>query len=537
MKTYTALGALWVAFCGSAEAQCPLPAGTTFSPAGGGNAVDVSRDTAVVGAPEATSKGEAYIHERDRGGPGAWGRVAVLVASNGTTSAEFGFSVALDGDRAVVGAPSQGNQVLGAAYVFERDAGGPDQWGEVAVIDPNFSESFGYSVALWGDTVLVGAPDAGFLPAGAAYIFERTSGGRWTPTIRFLAPVPGLFDSFGFDVALHEDTAAVSEPQDGKGWFPGSVFLFERDEGGAGSWGKVQRIRASDKGDGDWFGQSIDLVDDTIVVGALRHDHGGLESSGAAYVYERDLGGPDNWGERVELVPAGLAAGDSFGLSVAHDGDAVLVGEDAPSSTRAVHLFERHAGGPDVWRETGSLPGGGAFGQGLTLEATTALVGNPALGETYAYELALTQAFTSYCTAGTSASGCRPALSACGVSSTTASAGFQLQAGGVEGAQEAIFFFGSSTRLAAPWGNGTSFLCIAPPVSRGGLMQSSGTTGSCDGSFSLELNARWCPTCPKSHQNPGAGAVVQAQLWYRDPWNTSNRTTSLSDAIEFTVGP
>ena len=64
-----------------------------------------------------------------------------------------------------------------------------------------------------------------------------------------------------------------------------------------------------------------------------------------------------------------------------------------------------------------------------------------------------------------------------------------------------------------------------------------GTAGLCDGSFSQDLNALWCATCPKPAKNPGAGAVVQAQLWYRDPLNTSNRTTSLSDAIEFLVNP
>ena len=72
---------------------------------------------------------------------------------------------------------------------------------------------------------------------------------------------------------------------------------------------------------------------------------------------------------------------------------------------------------------------------------------------------------------------------------------------------------------------------------RGGLLSGSGTNGVCDGFFSQDLNARWCPVCPKPLQNPGAGAVVQAQLWYRDPFNTSNQTTSLSNALEFCVAP
>jgi len=78
---------------------------------------------------------------------------------------------------------------------------------------------------------------------------------------------------------------------------------------------------------------------------------------------------------------------------------------------------------------------------------------------------------------------------------------------------------------------------VAPPVKRGGLLPGSGTVGLCDGTFQQDLNALWCPLCTRPNANPGAGAVVQAQLWYRDPQNTSNQTTSLSDAIEFPVGP
>jgi len=73
-----------------------------------------------------------------------------------------------------------------------------------------------------------------------------------------------------------------------------------------------------------------------------------------------------------------------------------------------------------------------------------------------------------------------------------------------------------------------------PPVARRGLLSGTGTPGACDGTFAQDLNARWAA---KPAQNPGPGAVVQAQLWYRDPQNTSNQSTSLSDALEFCVQP
>jgi hypothetical protein len=80
-------------------------------------------------------------------------------------------------------------------------------------------------------------------------------------------------------------------------------------------------------------------------------------------------------------------------------------------------------------------------------------------------------------------------------------------------------------------------VCVVPPRLRGGLLTGVGTLGACDGSFDQDLNARWCPTCPMPNHNPGAGALVQAQLWYRDPQSTSNQPTSMSDAIEFLVDP
>jgi hypothetical protein len=143
---------------------------------------------------------------------------------------------------------------------------------------------------------------------------------------------------------------------------------------------------------------------------------------------------------------------------------------------------------------------------------------------------------STYCTAGTSASGCTASIWDVGTPSATAPAGFNLMAFGVEGAKDGMFFYGANGQQAVPWGTG--YQCVVPPVKRGGLMPGIGAANACDGAFSQDLNALWCPTCPKAHHNPGAGATVQAQFWYRDPWNTATaKTTTLSDAIEFTVAP
>ena len=141
---------------------------------------------------------------------------------------------------------------------------------------------------------------------------------------------------------------------------------------------------------------------------------------------------------------------------------------------------------------------------------------------------------TSYCTAGTSGSGCQALLSGSGTPSATAGSGFALRATTVEGSSDGLFFFSTNGRQARPWGNGTSFQCVVPPVTRASAQLANGSPGFCDGVFTEDLNLRWAA---RPSQNPGAGAVVQAQLWYVDPANTSNQGSSFSDALEFTVAP
>ena len=143
----------------------------------------------------------------------------------------------------------------------------------------------------------------------------------------------------------------------------------------------------------------------------------------------------------------------------------------------------------------------------------------------------------SYCTAGTSASGCQALLSATGLASPTAGSGFVVSAAGVEGLKNGLFLFGQNGQQAAPWGNGTSFQCVVPPVKRGGLLTGVGTAGACDGAFDQDLNALWCPSCPKPNHAPVSGQALQIQLWYRDPFSTSNQSSSLSDALETVVCP
>ena len=156
-----------------------------------GGRVAVSGDTAAVGARFEDAGGEdagaAYIFQRDEGGADNWGEVTKLTASDATAGDFFGFSVAVSGDTAVVGAHGEdtGGTFAGAAYVFERGEGGADNWGQVEKLtasDPETLDQFGVSVAVSGDTAVVGAiqGDAGDSNTGSAYVFSETRAARTT---------------------------------------------------------------------------------------------------------------------------------------------------------------------------------------------------------------------------------------------------------------------------------------------------------------------------------------------------------------------
>lgn len=321
---------------------------------------------------------------------------AKLTASDGEQADNFGNSVSIDGATIVVGAWLADDH--GVAYVFV----GPDGWegrptetAKLEASDPGFSDFFGHSVAISGDTIVVGAygvEGRGFDNRGAAYVFEKPPGG-WaghvTESARLTASDAGLGDDFGVAVAISGDTILVGAVQANVGGHndQGAAYVFVKPGGGwSGHLTEDAKLTASDGSAGDQFGDSVSIDGDTVVVGAHFHDVGGHSDRGAAYVFVEPAGGwAGSLTETAELTASDGAAGDAFG-SVAVEGDTVLVGAPGHDGTGLIdrgsaYVFVEPAGG---WAggltENAELTAsdgdsGDRFGHGVTVSRSRLAVG------------------------------------------------------------------------------------------------------------------------------------------------------------------
>ena len=319
-----------------------------------GRSVAIDGDRVIAGAIR-TSSATLYVYERDGSGTNRWGEIATITPSK----ADLLSSVELSGDTAIFGAPTAAVGVAdaGIVYIYRQNAGGADNWGEVkelTAFDASFNAHHGWSVSIDGDTAAVGSPDA--QPAGAVYVYGRDVGGseNWGLAKRVTSSDGASVDLFGRSVSLDGDTLVVGATLDDDGGdASGSAYVFERNAGGVDNWGEVAKITASDAEASDVFGDPVSLSGDTVLVGA---EGDGDPNVGAVYVFVRDHGGPDNWGQVKKLLGSNAGPGDRFGVSASVNGDRALVGADLEEDGSGVtYVFERDAGGTDNWGETARL--------------------------------------------------------------------------------------------------------------------------------------------------------------------------------------
>jgi hypothetical protein len=297
--------------------------------------------------------------------PLVWTQQAELTAADGMAGANFGYSVAIDGDTAIVGAPG-----AGAAYVFVQTG---TTWTQQAVLSAS-GGSFGAAVAVNGDTAIIGAPSTA-LDDGAAYIFAR-SGETWTQQAE-LTPLPvgwvGSGEAFGSAVAIEGSTAIVGAPSGGASGQPSAGFAFIFVQNG-GTWTQQAQLTPSDGVWSDAFGGSVALSGSTVVIGAPYHpfEQGSPTAApGAAYIFLRS---GTTWTQQGELH--GMA-GDVFGTSVALSGSTAVIGAgDGNAHTGAVYVF---AQSDTTWTQQAELTAidgaaGDWFGGSVALSNGTAAI-------------------------------------------------------------------------------------------------------------------------------------------------------------------
>lgn len=283
-----------------------------------GEAIAFDGTTALIAANGVSGfQGAVYVFGQE---DGTWTQTARLTAADGAALDNFGWSVAVDGAVALIGAPyaeEGANEDQGAAYVFERVDGTWVASGRLVAPDGAAGDNFGRAVAIDGDTLLVGAVNAaidGAKMQGAAYLFERSKG-AWLPSEKLVASDGEAVDNLGQAVALQDGIAVVGAP------IRGAAYVFERGEAG---WTEARKLSPGDNPPGGaYFGYALDFDGATIVVGALNATIGDNQFQGAAYVFDRDDGG---WPEVGRLVASDGAAFENLGIAVGVSGADVLAG-------------------------------------------------------------------------------------------------------------------------------------------------------------------------------------------------------------------
>ena len=347
-----------------------------------GRPVAISGSTAVVGAfaatlPGKSGAGAAYVFVR---AGSAWTQQQKLTASDAAADAAFGYAVAVAGDTAIVGAPgatSGGKSGAGAAYVFTRSGMTWTQQQRLAAADAATDDNLGDSVTIDGDTVVVGADyadGAGTADSGAAYVFTRT-GTTWSPQQKLSASDGSDSDHLGQVVSLSGNSVVLGAPyadQAGK-TSAGAAYVFTRT---GTTWSQQQKLAASDAAVGDSLGSAVALGGNTLFVGAPNADVGGKADAGAAYVFTRTGA---TWTQAQKLVADTPAAADTFGDALAFAGSNALVGADGKSGGGSVYVFNL-AGA--TWSQqqvlVSPLVGAdGAFGRSLAIDGSYAVAGAP----------------------------------------------------------------------------------------------------------------------------------------------------------------
>ena len=290
-----------------------------------GTSVDISGETIIVGAGLSDNpgfnEGAAYVFVRNGT---KWTQQQKLVPSDPAIGVQFGQRLALDGDTVVISAIAHG------AYVFVRSG---NIWSEHKKLSPSDNplgenDQFGRSIDISGDTIIVGAHQDNIADSsnqGSAYIFVKI-GATWVEQQKLTASGGKTGDIFGYSVAISGNSVIVGTPHCdvGNKIDQGSAYVFVRR---GSTWVQQNQLIAHDGAAGDKFGGSVAIKGEIAVFGAYQDDVGKHPDQGSVYVFKKNSEGGNNWSEVDKLLASDGGANDSFGLeSIAIRDNTIIVG-------------------------------------------------------------------------------------------------------------------------------------------------------------------------------------------------------------------
>ncbi|MEA3282284.1 MAG: dockerin type I domain-containing protein [Euryarchaeota archaeon] len=237
---------------------------------------------------------------------------------------------------------------------------------------------FGIAVSISGDYAIVSAisDDDNGDDSGSAYIYKRDVTGWWGQQAKITASDGTWNDWFGYSVSISGDYAIVGAPyDDDRGDRSGSAYIYKRD---GTTWSQQAKLTASDGAAGDWFGVSVSISGDYVIVGATYRDDDNSSNSGSSYIYKRD---GTTWSEQAKFTASDGATGDEFGISVSISGDYVIVGAhgdaDRGSYSGSAYIYKRDG---TTWSEQAKINNSdgsawGHFGGSVSISGDYAIVG------------------------------------------------------------------------------------------------------------------------------------------------------------------
>lgn len=337
-----------------------------------GHSTAISNQTVVFGAPYDDSKdidtGAAFVIEN----PTAWfgnRKEYQLYASDSESGDLFGYDVSISGNTVIVGAPFDDNSETdsGSVYVFEKDKQNKDvmiHTAKIYAVEERAFEKFGIAVDIYEDTMVVGTSNSNRTNfatndfPSTAYVYEREKDG-WNFRGKLLTTDYQSGDLFENHVSISKNTIVTANRfYNNTGEFSGAVFVYQKPNGGWTTMTETAKLTASDSNKGDYFGNAVDISENTIVVGASHDTYLTRKNYGSAYVFEKPNSGWISMTEEEKITPiADPSRGrDRFGQSVAIDGNTIVIGatwnSEGSESIGSAYIFERTSKG---WLNTDTL--------------------------------------------------------------------------------------------------------------------------------------------------------------------------------------